>query len=128
MSLSPEPLALDGLLTDDERRPAPFPDTARAECLKIIARLEGPEGVAAFLRTPQDDLDSTGGELLQSDPAALLARLKRLEMEKSLAVIDDELDEHITIDPFNGDPPSKRKDRETSRLLAILDNLGRGDA
>ena len=105
---------------------ATSPQSDRAECLAIITRLEGPEGVAAFLRTPQDDLDMTGGELLQSDPAALLRRLKLLEVEKSLAAIDDELDEMIQIDPFSGDPPSRRKDKEVSRLLNLLDNLATG--
>jgi hypothetical protein len=37
--------------------------------------------------------------------------------------IDSELDEEIVIDPYNGDPPSKRKDSELARVLSILDSL-----
>jgi hypothetical protein len=37
--------------------------------------------------------------------------------------VDLMLDEHIQIDPFNGDPPSKRKDKELANLLGILDSL-----
>ena len=108
---------------------SPSPQSARAEALRHLETKLGAEGVQWFLQTRQPDLDDrTGAELLQTDPAALLARLKRLEIEKSLEVIDDELDEHITIDPYDGDPPSKRKDKESARLLAILDNLERGNA
>ena len=34
--------------------------------------------------------------------------------------IDDDL---INVDPYAGDPPSKRSDREIARTLAILDSL-----
>ena len=37
--------------------------------------------------------------------------------------IDRELDEMIEVDPFNGDPPNKRSDKELSRLLSILDSI-----
>ena len=105
----------------------PSPNSDRAECLAIITRLEGPGGVAAFLRTSQPDLEgATGAELLQSDPAALLRRLKALEIEKSLAVIDDELDEHITIDPYVSGTNSRRSDKEIAHMLALLDSLDTG--
>ena len=35
----------------------------------------------------------------------------------------DEIDELMQLDPYAGDPPSKRSDRETDRLLSILDSL-----
>ena len=37
--------------------------------------------------------------------------------------IDRDLDEMIQVDPYNGDSPSKRKDSELTRVLAILDSL-----
>ena len=40
------------------------------------------------------------------------------------ADIEDDL---INVDPFNGDPPSKRSDKELARTLAILDSLERGN-
>jgi len=36
---------------------------------------------------------------------------------------DDDIDELLVTDPFNGDPPSKRKDSELARVLSILDSL-----
>jgi hypothetical protein len=77
-------LALDGLLTDDERR------------LRV--------SVEAHAKFRQSLAAPIGDEL------------------------DDELDEHIVCDPYSGDPPSRRKDSEVSRMLSILDNLERGDA
>ena len=35
----------------------------------------------------------------------------------------DDLDELMQLDPYAGDPPSKRSDKETDRLLSILDSL-----
>jgi hypothetical protein len=35
----------------------------------------------------------------------------------------DEIDLEIQADPYNGDPPSKRSDKELARTLAILDSL-----
>lgn len=40
--------------------------------------------------------------------------------------IDAELDDMLQVDPYNGDPPSRRKDREVSRVLGLLDSLERG--
>jgi hypothetical protein len=40
-----------------------------------------------------------------------------------LAEIDAELDERIVVDPYNGDPPSRSKDKEIDRLLDLLDSL-----
>jgi hypothetical protein len=39
----------------------------------------------------------------------------------------DDIDDLIEIDPFNGDPPSKRKDKDVGRLLGLLDSLERGN-
>ncbi len=41
----------------------------------------------------------------------------------ALDEIDAELDDMLQVDPFNGDPPSRRKDREISRVLSLLDSL-----
>ncbi len=41
--------------------------------------------------------------------------------------IEAELDDMIQVDPYNGDPPSRRKDREVSRVLGLLDSLERGE-
>lgn len=32
-------------------------------------------------------------------------------------------DDMIAVDPYNGDPPSRRKDKELFRLLSILDSI-----
>jgi hypothetical protein len=55
-----------------------------------------------------------------------LADVGRLISDDDLDDIDAELDEMIHVDPYNGDPPSKRKDREISRVLGLLDSLERG--
>jgi hypothetical protein len=50
--------------------------------------------------------------------------------QKSLTTretFDDDIDDLIEIDPFNGDPPSKRKDKDVGRLLGLLDSLERGN-
>ena len=36
---------------------------------------------------------------------------------------DRELDEMIEVDPYDGDPPSRRSDKELGRVLSILDSL-----
>jgi len=41
--------------------------------------------------------------------------------------IDNLLDDEIQVDPYDGDPPSKRKDSELNRVLSILDSLERGN-
>ncbi len=50
--------------------------------------------------------------------------------ERGVDEIDRDLDEMIQSDPYNGDPPSKRKDSELARVLSILDSLEeeRGDS
>jgi hypothetical protein len=35
----------------------------------------------------------------------------------------DEIDELAAADPFNGDPPARRSDKEIGRLLSLLDSL-----
>ena len=40
--------------------------------------------------------------------------------------IDRELDEMIEVDPYNREPPSRKSDKEISRVIDILDNLPRG--
>jgi hypothetical protein len=48
--------------------------------------------------------------------------------ERGLDEIDLMLDEHLQVDPYNGDPPSRRKDKEIANLLGLLDSLEeRGD-
>ena len=37
--------------------------------------------------------------------------------------VDLMLDEHLQVDPYNGDPPSRRKDKELANLLGLLDSL-----
>lgn len=41
------------------------------------------------------------------------------------AATDDDMDfdDVIQIDPYAGDPPSKRSDKEISRLLSVLDSI-----
>ena len=36
---------------------------------------------------------------------------------------DPDFDDLIQIDPYAGDPPSKRSDKEISRLLDVLDSI-----
>lgn len=43
--------------------------------------------------------------------------------ERGVDSIDRDLDLMIEVDPYNGDPPSKRKDSELARVLSILDSL-----
>ena len=38
--------------------------------------------------------------------------------------VDAELDDHLQVDPYAGDPPSRRSDKELGRLLDLLDSLG----
>jgi hypothetical protein len=53
---------------------------------------------------------------------------KHAEFQRSLTTHGDEgFDDLIEIDPFNGDPPSKRKDSEIGKLLNLLDSLGTND-
>ena len=75
-----EPLALDGLLTEDERRP-----------LSVAGHHQFRESLAVSGRKYDE--------------------------------VDELVDEHIQIDPYEGDPPSKRSDREINRVLSILDEL-----
>ena len=36
---------------------------------------------------------------------------------------DDDFDDLLEIDPYAGDPPSKRSDKELARILSVLDSL-----
>lgn len=55
-------------------------DQARSRCIRQIIGLVGRGGLEAFLRSRQPALgDRTGRELLDEDPAGLLARLMALE-------------------------------------------------
>lgn len=56
--------------------------------------------------------------------AGLLSQKDRDQLDE----IDRELDEQIVCDPYAGDPPSRRKDKEIGQLLGLLDNLERGNA
>jgi hypothetical protein len=55
-----------------------------------------------------------------------LGDVGKLVSDDDLDDIDAELDEMIQVDPYNGNPPSRRKDREISRVLGLLDSLERG--
>ena len=46
----------------------------------------------------------------------------KLAMQQAAAA-DPITGEPIQIDPFRGDPPSKKKDSEVSRVLTILNSL-----
>jgi len=76
----PEPLAIDLLLTEDERQPV----------------------------TP---------EVHQSTRETLAQPVRVCDD------FDDDFDDLLLVDPFNGDPPSRRKDSELNRVLSILDEL-----
>jgi len=69
-------------------------------------------------------------ELLATDYARRVTVEDHLHFQKSIRTdergideIDRMLDEQIEVDPYNGDPPSKRSDKEISRVLSILDSL-----
>jgi hypothetical protein len=47
---------------------------------------------------------------------------------KPLDEFDDELDDEIQVDPYAGDPPSRRSDKAISRILAVLDSLENSNA
>ena len=96
--------------------------TPRSQCLKIIASLVGDAGIQAFLKTSQPDLgDRTGGQMLQDSPSELLQLLNAREAQNDF---DDELiDELTVVDPYAGDPPNRRSDKELGRLLDLLDSL-----
>jgi len=51
-------------------------------------------------------------------------RVKLAAQQDFVDPIDRELDEAIQIDPYSGDPPSRRSDKELGRLLDLLDSLG----
>lgn len=68
-------------------------------------------------------------ELLTSEYSRRLTVAGHHAWRESLSAqqtADDDFDDLIEIDPFNGDPPSKRKDSELARVLAVLDSLERG--
>ncbi len=55
---------------------------ARRECKRIIIASVGQGGFEAFLKARQPALeDKIGAQLLETDPVALLKRLKALEKE-----------------------------------------------
>jgi hypothetical protein len=99
--MKPEPLEIDLLISADQRRDPQHVATILPEVIADLERRVTVNEHQAFrqaISRPTDRFDE----------------------------IDELLDEHIVIDPFNGDPPSRRKDKETNRLLAILDGLERG--
>lgn len=56
---------------------------ARKEAKRLIIAEVGPGGFEAFLKARQPALeDRSGAELMNSDPAALLVRLRALEAEE----------------------------------------------
>ena len=60
----------------------------------------------------------------------LLSVDQHLAFRQSLAapkLLDEIDDDDLHVDPYSGDPPSRRKDSELARVLSILDSLdGRG--
>jgi len=36
---------------------------------------------------------------------------------------DEDFDDLLEVDPYAGDPPSKRSDKELARVLSVLDSL-----
>lgn len=97
-----------------------WPATCRAKCLKLLSAHLGEGGVREFLRNRQPSFqDRLGSEILQSDPQELLRKLVLLD--RHLDVIDDELcDAERKLDV--------RRESEAGRLMAILDEVGRGAA
>ena len=75
----PEPLPVELLATDDQRRP-----------LTVAGHHAWRESISST--RPFDEVDLM-------------------------------LDEHLQVDPYNGDPPSRRKDKELANLLGLLDSL-----
>lgn len=50
----------------------------------------------------------------------------RIKLAAQLAVADPigyDQDDLLEVDPYSGEPPSKRKDSELARVLLILDSL-----
>ena len=68
-------------------------------------------------------------ELLVSDHSRRLtvsghhAWRKSISSTRPFDEVDLMLDEHLQVDPYNGDPPSRRKDKELANLLGLLDSL-----
>ena len=121
MSLPPEPLALDGMLTDEERREK-FPNTDRAKCIKAITASIGEGGFREFLRQPQPAFeDRTGAEILERDPEELLRRLHELDRSDL-----DDLDDVPTVFEDVSGVRHMRKSSEVNRLFTILDELEGG--
>lgn len=92
----------------------------REHCVAVIKRLQGEDGIAAFLRTPQPALgDLTGGQLLQADPDGLLRRLQALEADLENIDLED-----IAADPIIDHAPEIRGHGKIKRVLEILDDIG----
>jgi hypothetical protein len=71
--------------------------------------------------------------LISADARRPSAIEKVIDFRKSIAVpdrtydeidLDAELDDHLQVDPYAGDPPGRRSDKELGRLLDLLDSLG----
>jgi hypothetical protein len=68
-------------------------------------------------------------ELLASEYQRRLTVAGHHQWRESIATdrpfdeVDLMLDEHLQVDPYNGDPPSRRKDKELANLLGLLDSL-----
>jgi hypothetical protein len=84
MSTAPEPLALDLLLSEDQRRPL---TVAGHHAFRESLSASRPfDEIDAFLEEQQDAQDAMS-------------------------------------DPYAGDPPNRRSDKELGRLLDLLDSL-----
>lgn len=79
------------------------------------------------------DRSTAGRETLTELDAGLTAFQRRVNDEHSIRCmaidelgrdnLDRMIDEHLQIDPYAGDPPSRRSDKEIDRVLSILDSI-----
>lgn len=93
------------------------------KALRKLEQVIGPEKVSAWLASPQPAFtDLTAGQMLQRYPERVLELIELLEAEGELDEISDE-------QWTNSGLAQTRGEKDTSRLLAILDEIagGKGD-
>lgn len=102
---------VDLLLPADERRLSdalsaskPLPASNLEECTDLLRKKQ-----------------TATIEFHQQWKESLAAQTKKVNA--SLDDLDRFLDEEQECDPYNGDPPSRRKDKAVSKLLDLLDSL-----
>ena len=105
-------LEIDQLVTSDERRVHPV----RAQALKILQRVIGPEAIPQWLKSQQPAFDDlTAGQALQRDPQRVLRHLQLLES----SLDGDEIEGAVAMI----DPLQRRSEKETGHVLSILDSI-----